>query len=249
MGKPDSNSRKNVLVAVLKDERDFNLLFCEYWYRIPQIYLPKRKFTHIAFYQPAIFGKDGKCVRFYGRIADKEMRTRLELLPNEPNHPRANDSYCKFTFEKIVELRHSVRNIIPRRVSFGFTDIASLRRANDILELYHVPKTEQIVADTLKSRGIPVRTELTVIDPKSKRRVRVDLAIECTNGDIAIECDNDKAHKGKLQQKRDGAKDMLLDQLGWHVMRLKEHDILNGLESVITQIQTKVHSLGHQVAK
>ncbi|TSC55339.1 MAG: hypothetical protein Greene041679_635, partial [Parcubacteria group bacterium Greene0416_79] len=51
---------KTVLVGVLKSPRDLKILLEEKWYRIPVSFLPKRKFTHIAFYQPAAFDKEGK---------------------------------------------------------------------------------------------------------------------------------------------------------------------------------------------
>ena len=158
-------------------------------------------------------------------------------MPDESKHPRAGDVYVKFTFAKILSLKHPVKNVIPRRVSFGFTDLQSLRRAKDILELYHVPKTEQLVADALRALGIETTAEVTVVDPKSKLRVRIDLVIECKKGKIAIECDNDKAHKSKIQKKRDRAKDNLLKHLGWDVMRFSEEEILSNLNSIVDKVE------------
>ena len=243
MRKAKNIKRHPVLVAVLKDWRDLGLLLHAHWYRIPAARLPKRAFTHIAFYQPAAFGTVGKGINFYARVKGKETQKRTELLPDEPKHPRANDSYVKFTFAKIVPLKHPIKNVIPRRVSFGFTDLRSLHRANDILELYHVPKTEQLVAEALAERGVETKAEVTVVDPTSKKRVRLDLAVECTYGKIAIECDNDKAHKGKLQQKRDRAKDALLKHLGWVVFRLSESEIDNNLKVLVDRIEKEVASL------
>ncbi len=249
MKKQGKARRHAVLVAVLKDWRDLGLLLHEHWYRIPIAHLPKRAFTHIAFYQPLAFGHVGKGINFYARVQEKEVRKRIELLPDEPKHPRAEEGYMRFTFAKVLSLKHPIKNIIPRRVSFGFTDLRSLRRAKDILELYHVPKTEQLVAEALAERGITTKSELTVVDPKSKKRVRLDLAIVCALGKIAIECDNDKAHKSKVQQKRDQAKDLLLERLGWQVIRLKEREILDAKEANFARIQQAVQLLGHRVTK
>ena len=47
---------KTVLVGVLKSKDDLKILLEEKWYRIPIAFLPKRRFTHIAFYQPLEFG-------------------------------------------------------------------------------------------------------------------------------------------------------------------------------------------------
>jgi hypothetical protein len=97
--------RQTVLVAVLKDERDLRYLLEEGWYRIPVSFLPKRRFTYIAFYQPAVFGQDGKQIEYYARIHSKTKAKRVDLLPGEPNHPRANDDYLKYTFGTIRKLR------------------------------------------------------------------------------------------------------------------------------------------------
>ncbi len=244
MRKEPKKKRHAVLVAVLKDWRDLGLLLHEHWYRIPIAHLPKRAFTHIAFYQPLAFGQAGKGINFYARVLDKKVQKRNVLLPDEPKHARADESYAKFTFTKIIPLKHPIKNVIPRRVSFGFTDLCSLRRAKDILELYHVPKTEQLVAEALANLGIEAKHEFTVVDLVSKKRVRIDLAIECAHGKIAIECDNNKAHKSKVQQKRDRAKDAMLGNLGWRVVRIREGVILSGIDYWMSDIQSAVKLLG-----
>lgn len=116
-------AKLKVLVGVLKSKKDLRLLLREHWYRIPVAFLPRRAFTHIAFYQPAIFGKQGKRIIYFARVIGKEKFTRAALLPSEPNHPRASDEYVKFSFSSVQKLSQPVKNIIPRRVSFGFTTL------------------------------------------------------------------------------------------------------------------------------
>ncbi|MEK7106967.1 MAG: hypothetical protein AAB899_02170, partial [Patescibacteria group bacterium] len=118
-----SSRKKIVLVCVLKDRRDLRILLKENWYRIPVAYLPRRKFTHLAFYQPAEFGRFGKRIQYYARVLKSTILKRIDLLPKEKNHPRAHDNYLKIEVAWVKKLARPIKNIIPRRVSFGFTSL------------------------------------------------------------------------------------------------------------------------------
>ena len=144
------NQNKQVLVCVIKNKKDQWILLNKFWYRIPKEFVPKRKFSHLAFYQPAIFGKFGKRIEYYARIKQKKLVKRIDLLPKEKNHHRANNDYVKFEVNCVKKLTKPIRNIVPRRVSFGFTNLKILRGAGDILELYGVAPTEQMVEMRLK---------------------------------------------------------------------------------------------------
>src|SRR3989338_3603171 len=246
--------RKTVLVGVVKSKDDLRILLEEKWYRIPLAYLPKKKFTHLAFYQPLALGKDGKRIEYYARVLKREVKRRIELLPHELSHPRANESYLKCSLHTVEKLKTPIRNVIPRRVSFGFTDLKTLRSAKDILELYHVAQTEQIIEQELQRRNISVtsqyRLSLNSSFPKgggessSRMIFRLDLAVFCKNGNLAIECDNRKAHASKRQKLWDTQKDTALKRSGWRVIRLTERDILEDLDTCISRIRTHIRSFG-----
>ena len=233
---------KHVLVSVLKEKSDLPLLLTEKWYRIPLAFLPKRAFTHIAFYQPEGVGETGKRIAYYARVAKREVVKRRELLPRESSHPRADDDYLKCSFTKIETLAEPIQNVVPRRVSFGFTDLATLRSAKDILELYHVAPTEQMIEEELRHLGVLFSSQHR-LSYKGKR-FRLDLALFCRDGKIAIECDNRKAHSSKKQKQKDRQKDKVLRYLGWTVIRLTEKDILKDSAACMFRIQKAVHSLG-----
>lgn len=231
-----------VLVGVLKSRRDQRLLLKEQWYRIPLAFVPKRPFTHVAFYQPVSFGKHGKRIEYVGRITARSLQTRKQLLPNELNHPRAADSYWKFSFDEIERLARPVKNIIPRRVTFGFTTLSRLMSSANILALYDVPATEQMIANALAERGIATQVEYPV--RLGRRRYRIDLVIACATGRIAIECDNHRAHRSHQQKVKDRRKDRILRRHGWLVIRLPEHAILYRLDQCISRIENLVRVSG-----
>ena len=233
---------KTVLVGVLKSKRDQRILLKEHWYRIPVAHLPKRKFEYIAFYQPASFAKRGKRIEYYATISKKITAKRIDLLPSEPTHPRANDDYLRIEFKKIIKLTKPIRNIIPRRISFGFTSLKTLLASKDILQLYGVVPAEKIVRRALERLGIKTITEHTISE--NGRRYRLDFAVFCQRGQIAIECDNLKAHSTKTQILKDRAKDKFLKSLGWRVIRLKEKDIIERLNFCTDKVSRLVQILG-----
>jgi very-short-patch-repair endonuclease len=238
MRKKISLKDKAVLVGVLKSKADLCILKSEHWYRIPIAYLPKRKFRYVAFYQPVSFGKNGKRIEYYARVSRAKILKRIYLLPKETGHPRAFNKYLKVEFKEILKLPRPVRNIIPRRISFGFTSLYNLLSAKNVLELYGVPPIEKLVEVALIRIGIKTKRELTV--SKNGERFRIDLAIINKNGKIAIECDNTKSHRTKRQLKKDKKKDSFLRRNGWKVIRLKEKDIVEDIDVCIDRIEREL---------
>lgn len=226
---------KIILVGVLKNKRDLGILLEKHWYRIPVRYLPKKKFDYLAFYQPEIFGRKGKCIMHYARVTRREIYKRIDLFPEERRHLRAGEDYLKCEFAQVLTLPRPIKNIIPRRISFGFTTLKELLSARDILELYGVEPIEQIMEKRLRQAGIAVRAEFPV--SINDRRFRIDLAIFLNNQKIAIECDNQKSHSSKAQKAKDRIKDYYLRRAGWKIIRLKEKDIINRPDYCLARIQ------------
>ncbi|MEK7132493.1 MAG: DUF559 domain-containing protein [Patescibacteria group bacterium] len=243
-GKKYLRQKKIVLVCVLKNKSDLRILLKDNWYRIPMAYLPRRKFSHLAFYQPASFGRLGQRIQYYARVLSGTTVKRIDLLPKERNHPRARDDYLRIELAWIKKLACPIKNIIPRRVSFGFTSLKSLLQAGDILELYGISPTEQIVDRGLNSLGIKAKKEFCV--SKEGKRYRLDLAVFCRNGRIAVECDNLKAHSGAAHIGKDKSKDEFLERHGWHVIRLTERDIIERLDCCLGLVVRTADKLGGQ---
>src|SRR3989338_6456152 len=243
MNKTEKLKRKSktVLVCVLKTKSDLRILFRQNWYRIPVAYLPRRKFSYLAFYQPAVFGKGGQRIQYYARVKSSRVAKRIELLPREKNHPRAHNDYLRIELAWVKKLARPIKNIIPRRVSFGFTSLKSLLKAGDILELYGISPTEQIIDSGLNRLGIKAKKEFAV--SKEGKRYRLDLAVFCRDGRIAIEFDNLKAHSSRVQINKDKMKDKFLERNGWHVIRLTEKDITKRLDYCLRLVARTVDDL------
>lgn len=231
---------KIVLVCVLKNKRDLDILLTEKWYRIPVKYAPTRQFKYLAFYQPALFGHQGKRIQYYARVLATKIVKRKKLLPNELNHPMADEDYLQIWVGKIKKLTQPIRNIIPRRISFGFTTLNRLLNSKNILQLYNVAPIEQIMEDGLRRAGIKAFAQYRIF---GKKRYCLDFAIFCKKGRIAIECDNKKAHSSPKQRQKDKIKDIFLKQHGWRVIRLSENEIVSDLKSCILRIKKEARKL------
>lgn len=231
-----------VLVGVLKRKQDLAILCRDHWYRIPVSRMPRRKFHYLAFYEPARFGRQGKCIRSYARVLHYRVGKRRDLLPDEPHHPSAGEEYVKIQVGRILHLPRPIKNIPPRRVSFGFATLERFLTSRNILRLYRVVPTEPIVGRALKSAGISVVPQYYI--SRGKRRYCLDFAIVCRRGLIAVECDNLKAHSGIRRRRRDRDKDIFLRRHGWHVIRLTEYNIVSDVRSCMARVRRAVRKLG-----
>ena len=233
---------KIVLVGVLKNRRDLEILLTRNWYRIPLSQAPTRPFHYLAFYQPAVFGREGKRIRYYARALSQQIVKRGNLLRGEPNHPRARDDYIRFRVGRIIALSRPIRNILPRRISFGFTTLRRLFTAQNILQVYNVVPTEEIISDGLAQASIKAIPQYYVLG--GKKRYCLDFAVFCRRGAIAIECDNKKAHSGSWQRKKDKIKNGYLRRRGWTVIRLTEYDIVSDAEGCLRRVKKAISKLG-----
>lgn len=235
---------KIVLVGVIKDKRDLNILLTKNWYRIPVAHAPTRQFNYLAFYQPALFGSQGKRIQYYARVLNYQIIRRNNLLPDEPSHCRAHNYYFQIKVGKIEKLFQPIKNIMPRRISFGFTTLNHLLKSKNILQLYSIAPTEQIIGCGMKRAGIKTIAQYHILS--GKKRYCLDFAVFCRQGLIAIECDNKKAHSNPRQREKDKIKTAFLKQSGWNVIRLIESDIVSNLNNCIAKIKKAVQKLGGQ---
>lgn len=126
-----------VLVAVVNRPHDLEIARREGWYRVPLARLPRRfAADYLAFYQTAAFGPERWAVRYFAPVLRYTLLTRRELLPAEPEHPRAGDRYYRVELGPLAELPLPVPAARLRRVTFIATSFGLLRRARDVRELF-----------------------------------------------------------------------------------------------------------------
>jgi hypothetical protein len=154
----DIEDTARVLVAVVPRVRDLELARAEGWYRVPLARLPARfAAEYLAFYQTAAFGAERWAVRYYAPVRRYRIAARRELLPAEPEHPRADERYYRVEIGPLEALPLPVPAERLRRVSFIGTTFGQLRRARDVAELFH-PDEDAAPPDDLWGAGMAGRS-------------------------------------------------------------------------------------------
>lgn len=127
-----------VLVAVLPSVRDLALVREQGWYRVPLAHAPATVAAEaLAFYQTAAFGAERWSVRYIATIVRVGIALRRELLPDEDQHPRANERYLCFRLDALETLPVVVPSRRLRRITFIPTSFGQLLRARDVAALWH----------------------------------------------------------------------------------------------------------------
>ena len=176
-----------VLVAYVPHPADFNLAKQEGWYRVPQSHAPKGLHAeYFAFYFGSRFGAEKWAIHYYARNLGHELSYRRDLLPDEPDHPRANDYYYKVQLGPIIRRDHPILSLRWRRVTFIHTTWDRFEDAREINDLFVEggPYVDRLYA-TLKERGLQPERNYKV----AERGVIYDLPliVPCKNGRVEID--------------------------------------------------------------
>jgi hypothetical protein len=128
-----------VLVALLNNLCDLARARQEHWYRIPVRHAPQRAIgaPWIAFYQTKAFGDEKWAVNYYAAALSWDVVTRLTLIPDQPDHPRAGEEYYRVGLGPLLPLPHPIPSGSWKRVTFVLTHWAQMERAwemDDLLE-------------------------------------------------------------------------------------------------------------------
>ena len=241
-GRAEGSREPVALIGILKDRADLALLLRRRIYRIPVTHAPRRKFSWLAFYQPASFGKQGQRIRYIAPVLGRMVARRREIIPSEPGHPRADDRYVVFRTGKPMKLAEPVRNISVRGVTFAYTSLRRLFESHDVLEVFGVPPIETIMKRQFQAAGIPACPEFTVSGAEA--RYRLDFAIFCARGPLAVECDGEDFHGHPAQRRRDRVRDARLRKTGWTVVRLTERAIVRSPAGCLRRVRVAVNRLG-----
>ena len=150
-----------VLVVLINNETDWRRVVDEGWYRIPLRYAPRPvAASYLAFYQSRAFGSDAFRVRYYAPVLRYRILTRVELLPLEPNHPRAHERYYHITLGAVQELERSIPSRRLRRITFIPTTLHRLHEAHEINDLWLGDDVEDLVGDLFQDAAVKATRRL-----------------------------------------------------------------------------------------
>ncbi len=178
-----------VLVAYVPYPADFKRIQNEGWYRIPQKHAPKGLHAeYIAFYFGSRFEQQKWAIHYYAPNLGHELMRRVDLIPDEPNHPRADSIYYKIQLGQLHVLPTPIMSLRWRRITFVHTTWDRFQDATEINDLFIEgdPYVDRLYA-VLKDRGIQAERSYEV--KESEVVYQVPLAVPCQNGRITLTAD------------------------------------------------------------
>ena len=127
----------SVLVGVINRKRDLTYAREQHWYRIPQGRLSRGVTAdYIAFFLSRAFGEMNGAIRFYAENRGLELQYRRDLLPDEPDHPRADEAYYRVALGDLQPKQPPVGNTTSRPITFIYTTWDRFVNAATISDLY-----------------------------------------------------------------------------------------------------------------
>ncbi len=215
---PDSS----VLVAVMNDPRDLEIARTAGWYRIPQRSAPKFfPPEFIAFYFTRPFSQDAYSVRWYARVRGHELAARRDLLPDEPDHTRADDVYYKVQIGPLLELPHPIPSKRWRRLTFILTTGERLFAAWEINDLVIGSPEHDRLWRALKEAGLHAER-----DDETPARQRVDFLLPCEYSDLGIIVSDEPLDSGE------------------YILRFTPKQVSESLEACLYQVKSAVAERG-----
>ncbi|HUW94979.1 MAG TPA: hypothetical protein VMW58_04270 [Anaerolineae bacterium] len=246
MGTKERRSERTdrVLVAVMNSHRDFEIAREQGWYRIPYERAPSRVGAdYLAFYQTSVFEEDRWAVNYYATVGRYHVVSRRRLLPDEPDHPRANDLYYRIDIGPLLRLSPPIPSQRLRRISFIPTTLERLLHAEEINDLWCGSPDEERLWRAFKESGIGVERRYPLREDAPE--YTVDFALLCKQGRVGV-CIEGAPPVRNVRMVREFP---LIDEysahaLGWTIVQLGHRELAGPLATCVKSIMKVVEQLG-----
>ena len=154
MNDPYLSPEALILVAIIPTPEDLQVARMLGWYRIPARTAPRiLNVDFLAFYQPASFNDRRWRVDFLAPVLGHELTTRIELLREDADHPRADQEYYKLQLGSLVRLKNPITAGDWRRFTFLYTTGEYFRKASSLTDLTVAPAERRRLWKALRERG------------------------------------------------------------------------------------------------
>jgi len=186
MGTPyRSPETYRVLVVLVNNRRDWEMVQTQGWYRIPVKRAPRQIGADLlAFYFSKVFGEMAWSVRYVAPVLRFELARRRELLPDEADHPRANDWYYRVVLGPLEALPRPIPSRRLRRLVFLPTTLGRLLSADEINDLWMREPLEERLWRALKGAGLYPEGSFEV--KEGGVRYPMPIAIPCAEGGVSV---------------------------------------------------------------
>jgi len=143
-----------ILVAIMPEPRDMQYARVLGWYRIPVCTAPRiLNVDYLAFYQPATFGDERWRVERIAPVRGHELTTRIDLISEEPEHPRAHEEYYKVQLGPLQNLPEPILAGNWKRFTFLYTTGEYMRNARLLTDLTVRPSERKRLWKALRERA------------------------------------------------------------------------------------------------
>ena len=144
-----------ILVAIIPSPEDLKLARMLGWYRIPLRTSPRIiNVDYLAFYQPASFRDRKWRVEYLAPLLGHELTTRLDLLQEQIDHPRARDDYFKIQLGPMQRLRQPISAGDWKRFTFLYTTGEYIKGAKTLTDLTVQPSERRALWRSLRERAL-----------------------------------------------------------------------------------------------
>ena len=236
----DAPDDSPVLVVVVNDPTDLARARDDGWYRIPLDRAPRRiAADYLAFYQTGAFPPEERwAVHWLAPVLEYRLATRRELIPEEPEHPRADQSYYKVTLGPLASLPHAVPSRRLRRITFIPTTLGRLLEAQEINDLWIKSSAQERLWAALKLADVDAERQYPLADDLPA----ADFALFCRDGRVAVLIMDEPAADGELREAL--PPDYLLAAGGWVVVRLTTAELDANAPAVAARLAALTDHLG-----
>lgn len=232
-----------VLVAVMNNRPDFERARDEGWYRIPLKRAPRRiAAEYLAFYQTGAFGDQGCAVNYFAPVRRFQVLSRAELIPGEPDHPRAAELYYRIEIGPLQALPAPVTSPRLRRVTFIPTTLGRLLAAREVSDLWWRDDVQERLWAALREAGLLAEYRYQLGEPPNE--TLIDFALFCRDGRIAVLCETAPDPDPDLRERRPAEYDLAAG--GWQVVQFTASDLNDSIPACVARVAALVQHLGGQ---
>ena len=226
-----------MLVGVVPSVRDMDIARERGWYRIPVgMVRDWRSPGHLAFYHGRGFGSEAGKIQHYAPIWAADLVKRIDLFPDEENHPRAFDDYIRVHLGEVKSRPRPIISRRPRRVVIMPTTLERFMNSNEINELYVGDEAKEVLYGQMTEEQMKPEREYYVRGTNAY--YLTDFALFCRKRNVQVDVDSGKhVQEGIVipaKPKRAAPPD------GWEAVRLSRYDITRRPEEALRRVRSIV---------
>jgi hypothetical protein len=170
------------LVVIVTNQQDWQRVIDQGWYRIPIQRAPDVVAAeYLAFYFTRRFGADAWNVAYYAPVLRYNLVQRRDLLPDEPEHARAEHWYYRIALGNVQRLARPIPSRRLRRITFIPTTLEQLHSADDVAELWQTYDEAATLWTYFPDAALKATRRLAFEEERQTYHVRLSSTLQTAN--------------------------------------------------------------------